>query len=175
VSSLPTAPVTIVAGTPPTAAGLNTYRDNLNYLLAPPMGEVYQATLQSIPDVTETALTWDAETLDTDGAHSLVSNTSRITPTTPGWYEVWGMVALASGTGYRMTKLWRNGTAYRTGSRLNAASGTETDGLVHALIYCNGTSDYFELVEYQNSGGAINTYVAVADEASYLSWIWRSK
>jgi hypothetical protein len=87
--------VTFVAGAVLTAAQLNTnLRDAINFLITnAPMCVVRQTANQSLVASTYAPITFDAEDRDNDGMHSTVSNTSRMTAQTAGWYECGGTVS----------------------------------------------------------------------------------
>jgi len=126
------------------------------------------STTQSIANNTFTALNMDTEEEDTDGFHSLVSDTSRVTiPAGLG-----GMYFASSGTSFtassggiqRQIYLRKNGTAYTYANILDAAEATTHAPVVTALFKLV-PGDYIEAVVYQDSGGNLN---AGANSASYL-------
>ncbi|HEY9375048.1 hypothetical protein [Streptomyces sp.] len=72
-----------------TAAKLNTdIRDSWNYFKAKPFCLLAKSADQSINVSSLTAITWDVELKDSDGGHSNVTNNSRYTAQTAGWYNV---------------------------------------------------------------------------------------
>jgi hypothetical protein len=111
---------------------------------------------QSIANNTDTALTFDSETFDTDGFHSTSSNTSRITIPAgkAGYYQFDAGVTWAAGSGIRDFNIYKNGSraAYFTqnAQATNSMSQTITDVLYGAV------GDYFELYVFQNNGSSIN-------------------
>ncbi len=140
-------------------------RDAVNFLLSPPAALLRQTTTQSI--AAGSAVLFDTEDYDNDGGHSTVSNTSRYTAVTPGWYRVSGSVgwgANASTTTTRWSE-WRvNGTAI-AGSRIwlpqdNNASDLNLHPARVTRLYLN-VGDFVELWAASPSG-AISTYVANA-------------
>ncbi|MFD9949814.1 hypothetical protein ACFWYW_55905 [Nonomuraea sp. NPDC059023] len=87
MATLPS-PRTWTVGELLTAAKLNLdLRDGLNFLLSPPLAVLRKSGNQSIPQSASTEVTWDVEDIDRDGGHSTVSNTSRYTSQTAGWYN----------------------------------------------------------------------------------------
>jgi hypothetical protein len=113
---------------------------------------------QSIPNTTWTNLTFDHEEYDTDGMHSLVTNTDRITCVTAGKYLVLGFVYFAANaTGNRQLLLLKNGGSTEIFSfegNPTASSGCLTN--VYCIIEL-AVGDYLQLQAYQNSGGALNS------------------
>jgi hypothetical protein len=147
-----------VVGEIVTAAYLNTnVRDATNFLLAPPLCDVAQASAQSIPNNALTALTWDTEVTDNDSAHSTVTNSSRITFQAAGWYHYEALYIAAFNTaGYRIVAAYKNGALYKPGQRLTPSVSNATDiaasGYIQVVV-----GDYLEIFVYQSSGAALLT------------------
>ena len=124
------------------------------------------STTQSINNATATAITWDTETIDTDGYHSTSSNTSRITIPSgkAGKYYVytffdWG----ATTSGYCRNMIYKNNVSQKQFTR----DGNTPEGGT-TLISCVldlAVGDYVEAFGYQNSGSAKTAYVSGADGA----------
>ena len=154
-------PRTFTVSETETGGYLNTVRDALNFLLNRPVAVITQTTAQS--NSTASAITFNATTVDTYGGHSNSTNNSRYTAQVAGWYWVRGNVLFVSNvTGNRSCQLYKNGTAlttsfvvYPAASTNYAAMGFETS----TLVFLNA-GDYVELFASQDSGGALNTYVA---------------
>lgn len=151
-----------VVGEIVTAAMLNSnVRDAVDFLLDPPMCDLYQAAAQSIPNGALTALVWDTEVYDNDSAHSTVTNSSRITIQTPGWYHVSAAYSMdLNTTGYRLVCLYKNGSVAKTGNRI-APSSNQTAAVLDAYLSVSA-GDYLEIVVLQSSGAALSTWVANA-------------
>lgn len=136
------------------------------------MCELYQSVAQSFTSGQYTGFTFDSEELDVYGFHSTTTNTSRITPTIPGRYGVsfcGGWVSNA--TGGRGAFLRLNGTVFRGGEMGAAvAGGLWTDSSFYRTVYCNGSSDYFEVAGYQNSGSGLAS--AQFDNNPRLTVFW---
>jgi hypothetical protein len=173
VATVP-APITWVTGTVVTAAQLNTnIRDGLNFFVLPPICVLRQTIVQSIPNGTWTGLNMDVEDIDRDNGHSTVTNTSRYTAQTSGWYQAEGTYAYAGGggsAGYRLAGLRINGavTPFAVNgwaTTLGCSTGTAAKAFLNV-------GDYLELAVQQFSGVSINT-----DDTSYgncrysLKWI----
>ena len=155
-----------------TASIMNTHvRDNLLALRESLTCRAYRSTVQSIPNNTNTLLQMNAETSDAPGWHSNSTNTDRITPNVAGLYLIVGQVVFAAnGNGVRQAVLYRNGTGGQyiasQGRGTTVSASEAVDVQVMGVYPANGTTDYFGIALYQNSGGALNT---VADEG--FTWL----
>lgn len=144
-----------------------------------PYVHVYQSSTgtQAVANTTPTAINFNAEVIDNPagtGFHSTVSNVSRIIPTVAGRYFVQGNVCFpAAGTGSFNSQIRKNG-AVVLGAAPYQDKQLYTSGFValsaqcHATIFCNGTTDYFELYTNQNSGGSLTTFSNATDQHSSL-------
>lgn len=166
---------TWVAGEMVTAAYFNTnIRDAGNFLLATPTFQGRQSITQSLANATNVAILVDTEIIDSDNGHSTVTNTSRFTPATPGYYQLGGGVGWAlNTTGLRCTWwAFNNATVVATQNKLNACTGAATCLPARTkFMGFNGTTDYAEIMSFQNSGGALNTSVS-NEEASDFNAHW---
>lgn len=149
--------------------------DGLIFALNPPLCQVYATVGQNIPNNSNTAILYDSENIDLYGMHSTVTNTSRITPTAPGWYEVSGGAVFApNATGDRRVQIYVNGSGI---SYAAAQVQTVTTGLGTAVgcptveLYFNGTTDYCEMYAYQDSGGTLGINPNVGN-TSFLRVKW---
>jgi hypothetical protein len=134
--------------------------DSVTFLANAPIFLGAQTIAQSIPNNTLTPLTLDTEIIDTYNGHSTSVNTSRYTPTVGGYYLVIGMYGpAANGTGNRFLLIYKNGALVTLGQGGGPAATASNSGSVQAVasVQCNGSSDYIEVVAFQNSGGALNT------------------
>jgi hypothetical protein len=144
-----------------------------DFLLGVPVFQGYQATVQSIPSGTWTALSIDTGVIDSDGGHSNVTNPSRYTNQVAGVYLLLGFSALvANATGVRGTRLSINGSTTVRGSQTNL---TTVSSSVFAAP-CWGVArlavgDYVECQTFQNSGGALNTNNGT-DATSQMAAFW---
>lgn len=156
--------------------------DTVYFLLNPPMVHVQQQTAQNIANSTWVAVTWDTEIVDTEGSHSTVTNPTRITPKTPGLYMGWFGSSWANNTTGKRHMAWRqNGTFVGGHSRVDwrpTISGTAQKGFRFWLPF-NGTTDYLELMVWQNSGATLATFPQViepdraASPELYMRW-WKT-
>jgi hypothetical protein len=111
---------------------------------------------QSIANNTDTALTFDTETFDTNGFHSTSSNTSRITIPAgkAGYYQFDANVTWAAGSGIRDFNIYKNGARAMYFTQNAQSSNSMTQTITDVLYGAEG--DYFELYVFQNNGSAIN-------------------
>jgi hypothetical protein len=120
-----------------------------------------QTSAQSLATSTDVAITFNAETFDTDAFHDTSSNTSRITIPAGlgGYYEFYFTVGLTAQTnGRRMCSLRLNGstklfTVETSELGVSFVNPTLTGTGVVNLV----ATDYLECVYYQDSGSSINT------------------
>lgn len=123
-----------------------------------PACRVYNGSAQSIPNGTETMLTFPAEHFDTDNLHSTSVNPTRITISRAGVYQVAGsleFVANVTGGRYAFFKI-NGGTVIGYDSRANV-TGTGWAHFMLSTIWNFSAGDYIEFGCYQSSGGALNT------------------
>lgn len=151
-------------------------RDALNFLLSRPKFQGRQTVAQSIPNTGFTSITFDVEDVDTDGGHSTVTNTSRYTAQTAGYYLCSGHATFVntSAGGDRRAILALNGTAVNgsNGNNTSDASVPYSVPVNTMYIYLN-IGDYIELQVSQSSTGALNTNVSGSYQ-SMLSVLWIS-
>ena len=117
---------------------------------------------QSINHATETVVTFQNELIDTDGFHSTVTNTGRITIPSgkAGKYLITAFVMVDSAGAQTQGGLFKNGTSNFT--FYSAAVGSGNTGfayipnLVINLVLDLAVADYIECYAYQGSGSAKN-------------------
>lgn len=128
-----------------TAAIWNTdLVDNLTYLHDElPSARVYHSTSQSCTGSTDTALAFDSERFDTDGIHSVVSNTERLTCQTDGVYFIWGNAEWTTSAGTYYLKIRLNGSTMIAMQRHDGSANNP--GQV-CCIYELAATDYVELI-----------------------------
>ena len=114
-----------------------------------------EATLQTITSGSQTKVLFQTEEFDTDGCYA----GSRFTPTVEGYYQLNAQVRLdgSSGTGEIMIVLYKNTSEHKRGTNQSGTSiATNFWAMqVSALVYANGTTDYFEIKVQQTSGGSM--------------------
>lgn len=133
--------------------------DILNWVTAPPMIRLRKVGNQTITNATSTAIAWDFVETETENMwDATVPN--KITPKTAGWYiGTYGGSFQVNGTGYRQIDARKNGDVN------NITMRTKFDGLsagstvgrgISFLEQFNGTTDYLEIMLFQNSGASRN-------------------
>jgi hypothetical protein len=119
-------------------------------------------TGQAITNATFTALVYQTETFDTDGYHSTVSNTSRITIPAgkAGYYNITaGVFWPSNSSGVRQIQLEINGTtAIGRTVVVGTANGVESE--LYTTVYYLNVGDYVQSLVYQNSGSTLTTEAA---------------
>jgi len=116
-----------------------------------PAFSAYQTANQSVSNASYTKITFTTEEFDTANCFA----SSRFTPTVAGYYQLNGQVQwLNACVGRFLVHIHKNGTYYKRGTDINA---TNFGGVVSTIAYANGTTDYFEVYVYQQSGGSLST------------------
>ena len=111
---------------------------------------------QSINDITETVVAWDAEDYDTSTLHDNAVNNTRLTAIINGRYWVYAFARWADGIGTkRTTKIRLNGATILTLSIIPPVVGDRTAWEVGVGVYL-AVGDYVEALVYQDSGGNLN-------------------
>jgi hypothetical protein len=144
-----------------------------DYTTGKPIGRMQQTVAQSIPDNTQTALTFTTEDIDTHNFHDTGVNNSRITPTVAGYYRFdycfyIGLMTTPVGADVMIRK---NGSVvnFPSGDRIVGSASLELSMSGWTYLLMNGTTDYVEVMGYQNSAGAVNTSVS-GRLASFCTW-----
>jgi hypothetical protein len=156
MATVPT-PRTWVVGEVVTAAKMNELRDALSFLLQPPIFELTHSSSISPATSTNAVMPFNGEVIDRDGGHNTVTNNSRYTSQTAGYYLLTGAVGFVSNaTGKRELLFLVNGVdEYYVSSIPGLAagfSGCSSSGRVYLAV-----GDYAEVNVWQNSGGALAT------------------
>jgi hypothetical protein len=103
-----------------------------------------------------------SEIIDPLAWHSAVTNTDRITPNIAGVYRVTGNVSFANNaTNVRRTEVLLNGTTIGTGAT-SSTYGNNVQASV--VVQLNGTTDYFTVTGYQDSGSSLTATARVSVE-----------
>lgn len=136
-------------------------RDPMTFWLNVPIFVTTQTSVQAVATGSLVTVTWPAPAVDTYGGWSAGTPT-RYTPQVPGYYDLFASIGIAANaTGNRATVLEQNGAT--VGQQALPAVSTADVAVTQAYapnIYFNGTTDYFEAVALQRSGGSLNTVVA---------------
>jgi len=152
----------------------STINDIIQYGLNRALVRLTQTAVQSIPDNTQTALTFTGtEDIDDYGFHDPTSNTSRITPNIAGTYLFFGSYytdSATTGVSIDCSIRKTGGTVGPSGDRAALPSTFVMSQGAMATYDMNGTTDYAELMALQDSSGAVNSRVN-ARFASHFSCI----
>lgn len=140
------------------AAWGDQVRDNLEFLIDPPVCSAFHDTTQIVATSTFTTLNANSEQFDNDGMHSTVSNTSRLTAVTAGRFLIAITIAFQASTTGSRALAWRLNGAGSDFQR--AAVPAATAGVETVLSTCFplvlGVGDFIEARAWQNSGGNLN-------------------
>ena len=127
---------------------------------------------QSIPNTTDTKLSWDTEQWDTTAIHAAGSPTRMTVPTGyNGKWRVSGQIITASGSGGVEISIYVNGTRYVAGTpnfgspQLGSSRGCDVAMNLELNL---SVADYVELECWQNSGGSLNVFTASRFQFSYI-------
>lgn len=159
---IPSYSTAAAGGTLLAATWNSNVRDAGNFFLAVPHVILTQSSaVQAVANATFTPVTWDTEVRDNDATHSTVTNTSRVTAVTAGWYRVAATIGWAGNvTNQRLSRWGVNGTAL-AGTEIAQAAIMATTWATPAVttdLFLN-VGDYLELFAWQNSGGSLNTNI----------------
>lgn len=121
---------------------------------------VRNSSTQSILNGVNTKLTFDTEEFDTANYHSIVTNTSRFTVPTSGYYQIFAQVHWqgASGGTTRRIAIMKNGTTYISLTRIGPLSTNSPAQECSRLCYLSA-GDYVEVEVSQDSGGTLTVNV----------------
>jgi hypothetical protein len=174
VATIPSFSTASAGGTLTAALWNSNVRDAGNFFLGRPHVILTQGVAQAIANTTFTALTWDTEVRDNDAVHSTVTNTSRMTVVTAGWYRVSGTCGWAgSATGQRLSRWAVNGTGVE-GTEIAFSSALSTTSAVPAVTadFFLNAGDFVELFVWQNTGGSLNTNIGSTTKSrAQLLWL----
>lgn len=122
------------------------------------------ANIQSIPNDTQTILTWPTEDYDIGGLHSTGVNPSRFTCQTAGWHLIWSNIRWgANTTGIRESTIRIGGTAIAVSQASPNSTGFNPSNNLLTLIEL-AQGDFAETYVYQNSGGALDVLASSLGE-----------
>lgn len=157
-----------------TAAQWNSnVRDGVNFLANPPIFRGIQTVVQSVPNAAYTDITFDSETVDSYGGHSISTNTARYTAQLAGWYFCTGeIVYVSNGTGRRLAGLFINGAQVdEFEAPAVAATSTHAVVAISDLQFLN-VGDFVTLASFQSSTAALSTFVSAGHSQSFFDVLW---
>ena len=119
---------------------------------------VYGSAVQSIPNATYPVVTWNTESYDTDGFHDNSTNTSRLTiPSGKAGKYLFVLKTTfnsSSNTGARILYFFKNGAEVNESEFSLSTRGNLQMCLTS--VQDAAVADYFEMIVFQTSGGAID-------------------
>ena len=151
-------------GTSPPASWGDAVRDGVVFCATPPSCRANRTTTQSIADLTATAVSFTAaDSWDTDGFHSTVSNQSRLTVPSGlgGKYLIVASVPWANHTtGWRDLTIRANGSTGLDSTRVGSGVANPYPISTITTIQQLAAGTYVEVVVWQNSGAALDVTAA---------------
>lgn len=140
-----------------------------------PVCRLVQQTTQSIPDNTNTALSFgtSSEEIDTHNFHSEITNNTRIIPNIPGVYTFRGAYFCGAQTSPNNNEVFvrKNGTTGLAAAGRSSGSTISNVIATSGSVSMNGTTDYVELIAKQDSAGAVSTNVSLHFSSAFeLVW-----
>lgn len=114
-----------------------------------PSFSAYKSGTQAITTATDTKVTFDSESFDTNSDFA----TSRFTPTVAGKYLFTAQIYTSNIAGVYEVNIYKNGAAEINTEVKGAGAGVAyTTPPVIAILDANGTTDYFEIYVYHSEG-----------------------
>lgn len=134
-----------------------------NLMMDGPAFSAYASATQTLAATTFTKLQANTKEFDTNNNYDTTNY--RFTPTVAGYYQITGGCAFSTTqTAELLITIYKNGARFKTVFDMEA---TSWGGYGTALVYANGTTDYFELYIYTASSGTKVTATGARD--SYFS------
>jgi len=116
-----------------------------------PAFSAYLAGTQTLPGTnTFTKILFDTEEYDTNGNFDITTNKGRFTPTVAGYYLFTWNIEITSAYAFTLGGVYKNGSVAKQGNWHNGSSGASIGS---AVVYANGSTDYFELFINFNGNG----------------------
>jgi hypothetical protein len=132
-------------------------RDAINAILDRPRAVMFNTTNQSIPNETHTAVAFDGEFDDSDGAHDTATNNTRFTAPYTGEYLCVAAIPFTQNAVAHKVELnfRRNGTDWFTGTaQMKTSANITLIANATSLVYL-AAGDYVEAVVWHNYGSAL--------------------
>ena len=117
-----------------------------------PAFSAYGSATQSLGTSVTTKVILNTEEFDTNSDFDSATN-YRFTPTVAGYYQLTSTMFFAGGGagGVGALYIYKNGVLFKQISS-PFISGSNLFPILSSLVYANGSTDYFEVYLYQNSG-----------------------
>jgi hypothetical protein len=141
----------------------NRVRTPVSLLLNPPMIRLRKTSTQNFTTSVETAISWNFVEYESENMWDAAQPT-RVIPSTPGWYiGTYGVSFSGSAAGVRQFDIRKNGSATARTMRLKSRPWADGASMVSRgnkfMEQFNGTTDYIEVLGYQNTGGTLTVSV----------------
>jgi hypothetical protein len=118
---------------------------------------VTKSATQSVNNSSDTAVTFNTESYDTDGIHDNVTNNTRLTvPAGVSYVDIGYNLAWASGAADTLRASWITKNGVNIGIGDYRSSKYEQRATVKTGPIAVTPGDYFQLLVFQESGGALN-------------------
>ena len=161
---------TTIATISSTGLALNTGNITVPSTAAPAFS-AYKSAAQTITNASETTITFNTESFDTNNNFNTSSN--AFTPTVAGYYYItlsvgWGSTSVSNVDIY----IYKNSSIISTG-RLQTTSSNYPIFLTSVLVYCNGSTDYISASVFQESGSS-KDITAASNRTYFQGFLARS-
>lgn len=149
-------------------------RDPAAFILSnKPLYLTVQSVAQTLTSSFWFPITFHTEVIDRDAGHSTVTNVSRYTGKTAGWYMVTITVAVAISSDNLVCCIAKNGS--RLAGSCSTAVGTAGPGVSAATssfpVFLNGTTDYVEAQGFKSQAGSHDTALGDINSSMSVEWI----
>jgi len=132
--------------------------------VAGPAFSAYNLGNQTVTANVWTKIVFNTKTFDTNNNYDNTTN-YRFTPTVAGYYQINALVYFTTANQNSYIQLYKNGGSYLYGSSVTTGAGNaSTFANFSAVVYANGSTDYFEI--YGNTGGTAITGGSVVSNFS---------
>jgi len=143
-----------------------------------PTFAAYQgSSSQTISSASMTKVIFNSEEWDTANCFDSTTN-YRFTPNVAGYYQINSSVSFTPAitpTGECQINIYKNGSFYRSGADISTGASSSIYALtISALVYANGTTDYFEIYVYQTSVGTKTVYGASSIQTYFQGCLLRN-
>lgn len=140
-----------------------------------PKCRVYRSTtVQTVTNNTEAAVQWNDESFDTDSMHSTVTNNTRITAQTAGYYRAYTQLYLYDRPLDSSTEVYirKNGSTElaRYNHRIGSLEGEDYVWVVATMGYLS-VSDYVEVIVDNNDSNPNDTDIEPGEARSFCE-VW---
>jgi hypothetical protein len=146
-----------------------TQSDSKYALRTGPAFSAYASAATNIATGATVKIGFQTEEFDTNNNYD--TTLSRFTPTVAGYYQITSLVSLAvASAGIFTPFIYKNGTEFKLGATQTGSGTNFPRGYVTALVYANGTTDYFEIFAGHGYAATVSSYALASQtyfSASY--------